>query len=307
MLNYGLPLSIASIISTFQGQFYVFILPIFAAPDLMGNYGIASTFVVLITFFATPVSTMLFPAFSKLDPQKDRETLKNVFQFSVKYASLLVVPAATIVMTLSSPGISVLFPQYTEAPLFLALLTIQYYLYAALGNPSVRSLINGQGQTRFSLKLSIIDFAITFPLGILLISQFGILGIIVATLIAGAPSLIIALRWTNKHYGVTVDWSSSARILLSGAIASATTYALTMLIKSNWVALFVGATAFLLIFTITIIYSHAINRSDISQIRESITALGPLGRIANLVLNIVERLMTALQPRPKGDTTYSSG
>lgn len=30
---------------------------------------------------------MLFPAFSKLDPKKDSEIVKNVYQFSVKYAS----------------------------------------------------------------------------------------------------------------------------------------------------------------------------------------------------------------------------
>jgi O-antigen/teichoic acid export membrane protein len=237
---------------------------------------------------------MLFPAFSKLDPQKDHETLKNVFQFSVKYASLLVVPTAAIVIALSRPGISVLFPKFTAAPLFLALLAI-YYLYTALGNLSINSLINGQGQTRFNLKLSLISFAIGFPLSILLVSLYGILGLIVTTLTAGIPSLIVALRWVSKQYGVTVDWSSSARILLSGAIASAATYALTLLIRSNWVALIVGAITFLLIFTLAVIATRAINKSDITTIRESMTALGPLGRLASFVLNIVERLTAALQ------------
>ena len=295
MFNYGLPLSIASIIATFQTTFYTFILPIFVAPGLIGNYGIANTFVVLITFFAAPVSTMLFPAFSKLDPQKDKETLKNVFQFSIKYASLLVVPAAAIVITLSRPGISILFPEYPAAPLFLALLAINY-LYTALGNLSIGNLINGQGQTKFNLKLSLITFAIGFPLSILLISQFGVLGLIITTLTAGIPSLIIALRWLKKQYDVTVDWASSAKILLSGATASAITYALiTQLAFSNLTALIVGAIVFLLAFIIAIVLTRAITKSDIDNMRNTITVLGPLARIASLILNIIEKLMTILR------------
>ncbi len=53
-------------------------------------------FVVLITFFIMPITTMMFPAFSKLDPEKDRDSLRNVFRFSVKYGSLLVLPVIAI-------------------------------------------------------------------------------------------------------------------------------------------------------------------------------------------------------------------
>ena len=85
MLTYGTPLSLSTIIGSFQTQFYNFLLPIFYLTNnsAIGNFGIASTFVVLITFFATPITTMMFPAFSKLNPHKDKDTLNNVFQFSV--------------------------------------------------------------------------------------------------------------------------------------------------------------------------------------------------------------------------------
>jgi O-antigen/teichoic acid export membrane protein len=295
MFNYGLPLSIAAIISGFQTQFYSFILPIYVPPDLIGNYGIANTFVVLIAFFATPITTILFPAFSKIDTQKDQETLKNVFQFSIKYASLLVVPAAAIVMTLSQPGISVLFPEYTAASLFLALLALNY-LYTALGGLSIGNLINSQGQTKFNLKLALITSAIGFPLSFVLISQFGILGLIITTLTAGIPSLVIALRWLKKQYGVTVDWSSSVRILLSGATASAITYALiSQLTFSKWIALIVGAAVFLFSFLLAVLLTRAINRSDINNLREMLSELGPLRRLFHFLLNIIEKLMTILR------------
>jgi len=295
MLNYGLPLSIASIITGFQTAFYNFIIPIYVSADLIGNYGIASTFVVLITFFATPITTILFPAFSKLDAKKDHETLKNVFQFSVKYASLLVVPATVIVMVLAKPGIGVLFPDYAEAPLFLALLAINQ-LFTVAGNLSTGNLINSQGETRFNLKLSLLTSVIGFPLSVILIYQFGIIGLIVTTITAGIPSLIISLVWLKKHYGVTVDWSSSARLLLSGAIAGAITYLLTTQIAlSNWATLIVGAVVFLSSFVLAVLLTRSVDRSDISNLRGMLGGLGPLRRLISFFLNIIEKLMNAFR------------
>jgi Polysaccharide biosynthesis protein len=58
-------------------------------------------------------------------PQKDRGTLQNVFQYSVKYAALLVVPIAALVICLAEPAVSTLFGQtYASAPLFLVLLAL---------------------------------------------------------------------------------------------------------------------------------------------------------------------------------------
>lgn len=291
MFSYGFPLSIATIVTTFQTQFYVFLLPLFVAPDLIGNYGVATTFVVLITFFSSPVSTVLFPAFSKLDPERDRKTLKNVFQFSVKYASLLVVPATTIVMALARPGISLLFPEFSEAPLFLALFAVNY-LYVVLGNLSVGGLINGQGQTKFNLKLSLITLCVGTPLSVVLISRFGVFGYIVTALVDGVPSLIIALRWLKKRYDVAVDWMSSAKILLSGVVAAAVTYGLiSFLTLSDLIELFIGIIVFVFSFLTVIALTRAINRNDIETIRETMTLLGPLQRLTNFVLNIIERLL----------------
>lgn len=191
---------------------------------MIGNYQVAVNFAVLITFFVTPVTTVLFPAFSKLNPQKESEMLRNVFQFSVKYAALLVVPAAAAVIALSQPAISTLFGEkYAYAPLYLTLYTI-IYIYSAFGSLSLGSLINSQGKTEFNLKLTLITSAVGFPLSLLLIPKFGIIGLIAIKLTAGVPSLILALWWIKKHFTATIDWMSSAKILLASTLAALITY-----------------------------------------------------------------------------------
>ena len=296
MLKYGLPLSISAILGGFLTQFYSILMAIYATDLLIGNYSVATNFAVLITFFATPITTMLLPAFSKLDPQKDQETLKNIYQFSVKYAALLVVPAAAVIMALAQPTVSTLFgDKYTSAPLFLALLAVSY-LYSAFGSLSTGNLINSQGQTAFNLKLTLLTLAIGFPTGFILISQLGIIGLIITTLTAGIPSLIISLHWLRRHYGVTVDWASSAKILLSSATAGALTYALiSQLFLNNWMRLIIGVTIFLFALVPAILLTRTIDKSDINDLREMLSALGPLSHLLDYLLDIIEKLMTALR------------
>jgi O-antigen/teichoic acid export membrane protein len=299
MLTYGTPLSLSAIISGFQGQFYTFLLPIFYVTNnsAIGNYGIAQTFVVLIGFFATPITTMLFPAFSKLNPQKDKETLQNVFQFSIKYASLLVVPVAALVMCLAEPAVSTLFGKtYSTAPLFLALLAITY-IFPAFGSLSTGNFISGQGKTTFILYLTLITAAIGFPMGYILILHFGVLGLIVTSLVTSIPTTVIMLYWIRKHYELTVDWRSSAKILLSSAIAAALTYLLiSELSFSNWIRLIIGVIFFAFVFLAAALLTQTINKYDIENLRSMVSELGIIGKIFNRVLNIIEKLMKTLKP-----------
>lgn len=298
MLKYGIPLSLSAIIAGFLAQFYVFLLPIHYTADniTIGNYGIALNFSVLISFFATPITTMLFPAFSKLDPQKDHETLRNVFQFSIKYAALLVVPVAALIMAVSKPAISTLFGNtYQTAPLFLALLAINY-LYVALGSLSTGNLIISQGKTTLSLKFALLTAAIGFPMGYILIMQFGAIGLITSMLISGLPSLFISLAWVKKNYKVTVDWRSSAKIVFSSGLASALTYLfIEQLSFASWVQLILGVGVFILVFVATSLLARAIDRSDIYSLQTMTSGLGSISKILNRLLHVLEKIMTTLK------------
>jgi O-antigen/teichoic acid export membrane protein len=299
MLTYGTPLSLSTIISGFQSQYWAFLLPIFYVTNnsAIGNYGIANTFVVLIGFFATPITTMLFPAFSKLNPQKDKEILLNVFQSSIKYASLLVVPVAALVMCLAEPAVSTLFGKtYSTAPLFLALLAINYVLYTPFGSLSTGNFISSQGKTTFILYLNLIAAAIGFPMGYILILHFGVLGLIVTSLVTSIPTTIISLYWIRKHYGLTVDWRSSAKILLSSAIAAALAYVLiSELGFSSWIRLIIGVVFFAFVFVAATLLTQTINKYDIENLRGMVSDLGIIGKIFNRVLNIIEKLMKTLR------------
>jgi O-antigen/teichoic acid export membrane protein len=293
MFNYGLPVSIGSILTTFLSQFYTIILAIYVTNNvIIGNYSLAVLFSVLITFFATPVTTMLFPAFSKLDPQRDNETLRNVFQYSVKYAALIVVPVTAIVMALAQPGIGTIFGNaYAEAPLFLALSSITF-LYSAFGSLSAGSLINGQGYTAYNMWLSVLTVFIGFPLSLVLISNFGVIGLIVASLIVSLPSLFLSLRFIKNRFGVSLDWVSSFKILFSSAIAGILTYMLTFeLAFSDPIRLVIGIIAFCVIFIAAALFTGTVKRADLISMREITDSLGPLRGPLRSLFNLLDRLI----------------
>lgn len=298
MLRFGLPLSFSLILGGILTQFYSFLLPIHYVTDntVIGNYHIALNFVVLIAFFAAPITTVLFPAFSKLQYPKDKETLKNAYQFSIKYASLLVVPVALLVMSLAEPAVFTLFgTTYQTAPLFLSLLAVTY-LYTAFGHLSATNLINSQGQTKVVFKLSLLTAIIGFPMGTIIILQFGVLGLLITQLTAGLPSLFASLIWIQKNYHLTVDWKSSAKIILSSALTATVTYAIiAQLHYASWIRLLLGVLIFFLTLVPTMLFTRAVTRNDINNLRSMIGGLGKLGKLVNKTLNILEKLMTTLK------------
>ena len=329
LLTYSTPLSIATILSGILAQFYIIILSHYHENNaLIGNYAMAQTFVILIGFFALPITNMLFPAFSKLDIKKDKIALKNVFQYSVKYTTLIIVPVTTLIMCLSTPAVTTIFENnYGSAPLFLSLLAISY-LFSAAGNLSINNIINSQGKTSLCLKYTILTVAIGFPLGFLLIKYYSVFGLIFTSLCAPIPSLILSLIWIKKHYDLTINWISSAKILLSAAITATLTYILekyvlntvifqkvytlstTFLnetffnklgyaITETWLnsafALTIGTIFFIITFITIIILTKTLSTRDINNLHDMTTGLGPITKIVHTILNIIEKIMKKLK------------
>jgi O-antigen/teichoic acid export membrane protein len=280
MLRYGLPLSISVILGGLLSQFYNFLVAVYCTDAMIGNYSVATNFAILITFFSMPISTVLFPAFSKLNPKEEYETLRVVFQLSVKYASLLIVPAAAATITLSRPAISTLFGEkYSYAPLYLALLAASY-LFVAFGSLSVGNLIASQGKTSINLELTLINIAFGFPLCIVLIREFGIVGLIVTKLVANIPSLLVGLWYVKKQFALMPDFISSIKILISSSLAAIFTYIIVLQLSlSDWAELLIGATTFLSIYIATIILLDTIDRIDLRNLREMAKELGPLSSL----------------------------
>ena len=294
MFRYGLPLSFSSLFNSFLVQFYTFIIAIYASNFLIGNYAVANNFTVLLTFFATPITTMLFPAFSKLDAHRDKETLQIIFKSSIRYSSLLVIPPTVALIALAGPFVSALFgAKYASAPLFLALISVNYLL-TAFGQLSTVNLISGQGQTRFYLELAIINTITGVSLVALLVPPFGVIGLIITTIFDGVPGLAISLIWIKRRYDASVGWVSSTKIIVSSAIGGAAAFlSVSFLTFGPGTKLILGLVIFLAGLILGLRITRALGKTDFDNLRLMTSELGPLSGSINKTLNWLETLVNA--------------
>ena len=291
MLRYGVPLSISSTLTGFLPQFYAFLMAIHCTDALIGNFQVASQFATILTFFTFPISTVLFPAFSKINPQSEKELLQTVFTSSVKYTSLVLVPVTMAVMVLSKPMVSTLFGEkWTYAPFFLSLYVISN-LFAIFGNLSLGSLLSGLGETKLLMKLSIITLIFGIPMALILIPAIGIVGLIITNIVAGIPSMVIGLYWIRRRYKAKADLKTSAKILFASTIAALTTFLITtFVVSADWLELATGGVVFLLTYLILAPLIGAVNLSDIQNLKFMFSSLKVISKLLNIPLTAMEKI-----------------
>lgn len=295
MMHYGVPLSIASIISGFLVQFYAFLMAIYCTDAMIGNYQVATNFATLLTFFTIPISTVLFPVFSKINPQREPELFQTVFAASVKYTAVFLVPATAAVMVLSKPMICTLFGEkWAYAPFFLTLYVISN-LFTIFGSLSLGSLLAGIGETKTQMKLSLITLTLGVPLALVLIPFAGIVGLITTSIVAGLPSLFLGLYWVWKHCKVKVDIKSSAKILAASSIAALTTFLTTGVIPyADWIKLAVGCITFIITYIVAAPVLGAIEKADVANLKMLFSGLGVVSRLLGIPLYAMEIVQRVL-------------
>jgi O-antigen/teichoic acid export membrane protein len=177
LLGYGLPLYAASILSVFLTQYQNIVLAHFASNVEVGNFGATWNFNTFMTILIYPITTVMFPMFSKMDPKDQRSDLARGFVLAVKYTSLLMIPASVAVMVFSRNLICLTYGSgYALAPQYLVLLSA-LYLLTAISYLVIGNFLSGIADTGTVLKMSVVTLAVYLPLGPVLATLWGPFGL----------------------------------------------------------------------------------------------------------------------------------
>lgn len=293
-LWYGAPLQVIILVSTGLGQFYRFMLARFGTPFEVGNYSVAQNGNSIVDYLAWPISLVIFPMFSKIDSSEQSEGLKKLFKYSVKYSSLVILPAAVAVFWLGKPLISFLFgPEYEFAWTYLTLLSIGWLLYG-FGSVHLRKLLLSQGDTRFLTIMDSITAAISVFLALVLVFFYGVLGLIVTTLLSGWPTYILVYRRARQKYGLSLPTNDLIRIYGSTTITALLTLPIALFIVNELLKLLLGLLVIITVYGIAILLTRAITLNDIETLRR-MTSKSYLDKIIGAILNLMERVMYTLK------------
>ncbi len=265
---------------------------IYVATDLIGNYGAAVNFGVLVQFFTVPISTSLFPLFSKFkrnDPQ-----LKTIYRLSVKFTTIVTLPVVLVIIVLSSPLSRLIFGTgYPYTPLYLSLYIITF-AFEGLGGLSLSNLISGIGETGTTLRTSIVVFVVGSILAFILIPHYQIIGLLVTMIIAPRAGWVYQTIWTKRNIGLTVDWGSTLRIFATALSAFAVSYLIIDLPELHgWVALVIGGSMYLLVYTAGLPLSKALTREDMAQLETIANTMGPFAGVLKSILSLLGHLIKA--------------
>jgi O-antigen/teichoic acid export membrane protein len=265
----------------------------FVSDAEVGNYTIAINLSTLLTLITYPTITSLFPAFSKLSVKKNRDMVEKMFKLSVKYTSILIIPASLAVAVLSEEAIHILYgPQYQLAPGYLSLSMLSY-LWAGLGLFIWSIFFNGQGDTRTTLRIFLVHSALTVPLAFVMTSLYGVLGQIISNILSGFLLSMYALFLAHKKYEITIDLSSFLRTAIA-AFSSATPVYIFLKFApfTNLVfRLVVGGLIYVASYLVLAPLFKVISKEDMGNLDEMTKDLKPIYPITKRILSLEEKIL----------------
>jgi len=290
LLAYGFPLFLASLVTGPRSQINSYLLSIYVATDLIGNYSVATRFSALVGLVVTPLSQVILPLFSKLE--SNLEDLKFVYQASVKYTSLLVFPIVAAIMALSPQIIQILYDQdYAQAPLYMRLY-LSLFFFIGLGSLSNQRLLNSKNLTRITFNATFIQTLVTLPITFLLVQRYGVVGMLVSEIVGPRVGMIYGIWEIKRNFGFTFDLGSSLKLFVSAfsgfLVASFLFSALSL---NLWVELVLGCVVTLLVYVAGIVLLRALTKADIHDIASLADAFGPLAGAFRTFLGLLGRFV----------------
>jgi len=297
LLGYGLPLYIASVTAMFLIQYQNIVLARFASNVEVGNFNATWNFTSFIMILVYPVTTSIFPMFSKLDPRTQRSDLARGFVLAVKYTSLLMIPASVAVIVFSRDLIYLTYGSgYVLAPQYLVLLAA-LYLLTAISYLVLGSFLNGVADTKNVLKMSVVTLAVYLPLGPVLAWLWGPFGLLIAYILSNATSTLYGLRQTSVKHDTRPDLRASGRILLAALGAAVPTLGLVQLDGAGVgvVNLVLGGLLYVGVYLNLAPILGAVEKQDILNLRTLLGGTRIVAVLVNPVFDYESKLLSAMK------------
>ena len=295
LISYGIPLYLSAILGGFVYPYQNFILAIFTTNIDIGNLKAASNFYALVTVVSAPITTALFPAFSKLDSTMS-DKITTFFKFANKYTTILIVPIATLLIVFSKEITQIIYGStYQTAALFLSIHCLLYFL-VGLGFLSLASLFNGLGKTRITLIMSLITLMAILTLSPILAKAYGVPGVIVALISAHAASTCYGMYVAKRNFEIEFDTKSLVKIYLIGI---ASTVPSLLLLQTSMlpglVNVIVGGLLYLAIYVTLAPITGIVNNSELKTVNEVVQKIKLLAPIIKPLLRYQEKILNRQQ------------
>ena len=291
LFQYGTPLYISVILAGFLPLFINIMLALFTTDAAIGNYKAAINFATLLTVLAVPITTVLLPAFSKLNSTTSHKT-KDFFKIANKYATMLVIPITFLIIIFSNEIVQIIYGStYTLASPFLSTYCLLYAL-VGVGYLILPSLYNGLGKTKITLKMNLITFTAVIILSWPLTQAYGVQGIIAAFIIANTIGTLYGTYIAKRNFQVEFDVKNLTKIYIISAISGAIPLLLLNFTKlQNIINLVAGGVIYLLSYIALLTLANVVTPSELEKIAYATRNTQFLSQLTQLIVKYQQKIL----------------
>jgi len=219
-VKYSFPFGLSNIVNSTQFYLHQFVISAFFSPTMFAMYAVGTFQLPLVRIWYSSVADVILVRMTELRAEGNVAEVIKVWLNSIRKLALVFIPAMVLMLVVSRPFITTVFTtQYTESvPIFIFSLA-QYLTYVV----NCHSVLRAFDETKFILHNNLIMLVITIILLIPLVYLLGVIGAVIATVLAAYISNGLMLRRISIILQVRVTqlfpWSDLKQIsvLSSGA------------------------------------------------------------------------------------------
>ncbi|MGB9693948.1 MAG: oligosaccharide flippase family protein [Fervidobacterium sp.] len=291
LVSYGAPLYLSLLLTGLVPSYQSIILAFFTTDVEIGNFKAASNFIALMAVLTTPITTALLPAFSKLSLATSRK-VKAFFKVANKYTTMIILPATFLIIILSGEIVQIVYGStYQFAPVYLATYCL-VYLLTGFGYLTLTSLFNGLGDTKTTLKISLITFIGITVLSPILTKNYSVQGSIVSLIIANMAGTLYSVHAGKRKLQIEFNTRSIIKVYLTSALSSIPTLILLQLAgMPNLLNIIIGGLLYLLTYVTLIPLTKTVTTSEIRKAANITQKIKPLWYITKLVFQYQQKII----------------
>ncbi len=292
LIRYGLPLYVATLISGLALQYRSIILSFFAYNYEIGNLQAAFNANVIVGSISAPISTILLPAFSRI---KGKETIRNFFNISIKYTSIVVLFFVILLILHAEEFITIFYGEgYELASNYLVLYCTIFFL-TGLGSNTLGSFFNGLGHTYVNLKIALINSFVLLFLAPILTNILGINGMILAIIGSTIAGLLFGLYNAKIKYGITINTGALVKIYFVSLLPALLVFVLKAFLPFSFIInTVVAASTYLLLYLLALPLFGVINQKELQMIRNIVKKVKLLDLFVSPILAFEQRILNLI-------------
>jgi stage V sporulation protein B len=285
MIFFAVPVTVTALAEMLIFAISTFVIAKLLGDTYTGYFGAADPISRFPLIISTSLATTILPAVSAAFSTKNQNLLSKYVSQSYRYSIAIIAPMCFGIALFSTPILQITFPKYLAAAPTLSILVIGMAFYSLFAISS--SIVQGIGNPRFPMYVLVVGAISTFILNWYIVPIYGITGGAIATTIA---CFLIMLPILKKSFTLTktkAPYSFVGKVILASLLMGI----IILILPNTVLGLIIGIIICPILYLIFLVFLKSFDEEDIKTIRRFSNKFGPLSKIVNKVINMLEKFL----------------